>query len=47
MENNTVFYCCEDLKDDIESGDWTLKETVDMHTNLRFCPYCGHKLSSL
>ena len=44
------FWCCEELKQDLEEGDgvstFTVEESMDL-LKIKFCPYCGYKLSRL
>ena len=46
----TDFYCCDKLKDDLTDPEnihiFTVHETMEI-LDIEYCPYCGHKLSTL
>ena len=42
----TEFYCCQEMLEFVQLEDFTIKE-MEQIVGIRYCPFCGSKLSKL
>ena len=46
MRDNTDFWCCDELLEQLKFAGFTLKEEIEI-VDYKFCPFCGKKLKML
>jgi hypothetical protein len=46
MRDNTDFWCCDELLEQLKFAGFTLKEEIEIE-DYKFCPFCGKKLNML